>query len=123
MSSTIHPPARTTPKTRQEIKDSGLSDREAAMVFNITRATAAKWLKRDDVQDRSLRTHTLHTSLSAAQEAIVLSLRQTLYLRSTTCSTSLGSRSMPTCNAQGWPGCSNAKVWPVCKDVIPTIKT
>lgn len=80
MSSRIHPQARTTPKIRQEIKDSGLSDREAAKVFNITRATAAKWLKRDDVQDRSHRAHTLHTTLSAAQELVVLSLRQTLYL-------------------------------------------
>ena len=42
MSSRIHPQARTTPKIRQEIKDSGLSDHEAAEVFNITRATAAK---------------------------------------------------------------------------------
>lgn len=80
MSSRIHPQARTTPKIRQEIKDSGLSDRQAAKVFNITRATAAKWLKRDDVQDRSHRAHTLHTTLSAAQELVVLSLRQTLYL-------------------------------------------
>ena len=80
MSTPIHPQARTTPKIRQEIKDSGLSDRQAAKVFNITRATAAKWLKRDDVQDRSHRAHTLHTTLSATQEAIVLSLRQTLYL-------------------------------------------
>lgn len=80
MSIRIHPQARTTPKIRQEIKDSGLSDREAARVFNITRATAAKWLERDDVQDRSHRAHTLHTTLSAAQEAIVLSLRQSLYL-------------------------------------------
>ena len=45
MSSRILPQARTTPKIRQGIKDSGLSDREAAKVFNITRATAAKWLK------------------------------------------------------------------------------
>lgn len=80
MSTRIHPQARTTPKIRQEIKDSGLSDREAAKVFNITRATAAKWLKRDDVQDRSHRAHTLHTTLSPTQEAIVLSLRQSLYL-------------------------------------------
>jgi transposase InsO family protein len=80
MSTRIHPQARTTPKIRQEIKDSGLSDREAAKVFNITRATAAKWLKRDDVQDRSHRAHTLHTTLTATQEAVVLSLRQTLYL-------------------------------------------
>lgn len=80
MSSRIHPQARTTPKIRQEIKDSGLSDRNGAKVFNITRATAAKWLKRDDVQGRSHRAHTLHTTLNATQEAIVLSLRQSLYL-------------------------------------------
>ena len=30
MSTRIHPQARTTPKIRQEIKDSGLSDRQAA---------------------------------------------------------------------------------------------
>lgn len=58
----------------------GLSDREAAKVFGITRATAAKWLKRDEVHDRSHRAHTLHTTLSAAQEAIVLALRQSLCL-------------------------------------------
>jgi hypothetical protein len=40
MSSRIHPQARTTPKIRQKIKDSGLSSRETAKVFNITRATA-----------------------------------------------------------------------------------
>jgi transposase InsO family protein len=80
MTTRIHPQSRTTPKIRQEIKDSGLSDREAAKVFNISRATAAKWLKRDDVQDRSHRAHTLHTTLSTPQEAIVLSLRQSLYL-------------------------------------------
>ncbi|WP_257626119.1 hypothetical protein [Janthinobacterium sp. NKUCC06_STL] len=57
-----------------------MSDREASKVFNIARATAAKWLKRDDVQDRSHRGQTQHTSLSAMQEAIVLSLRQSLYL-------------------------------------------
>ena len=79
MSSRIHPQARTTPKIRQEIKDSGLSDRQAAKVFNISRPTARKWLKRDDVQDRSHRAHTLHTTLSAAQESIVLALRQSLY--------------------------------------------
>jgi transposase len=62
------------------IKDSGLSDRKAAKVFNITRATAAKWLKRDDEMTAHIRAHTLHTTLTAPQEAVVLSLRQTLCL-------------------------------------------
>lgn len=78
MSTRIHPQARTTPKIRQEIKDSGLSDREAAKVFSITRAKAANWLKRDDVRDRSHRAHTLHTILNAGQETIVLSLHLSL---------------------------------------------
>jgi len=60
-----------------------LSGREAVKVFNITRATAAKWCKRDDVLDRSHRAHTLHMTLNACREAIVLSLRQTLYLPKT----------------------------------------
>jgi hypothetical protein len=80
ISSRIHPQARTTPKICQEIKDSGLSSRGAAKVFNVTRATAKKWLGRDDVQDRSHRAHTRHTTLSAVQEAIVLALRKSLYL-------------------------------------------
>ncbi len=80
MNTRIHPQARTTPKIRQEIKDSGLSEREVAKTFNITRATAAKWLKRDDVQDRSHRAHTMHTTLDSLQEGIVLALRQHLYL-------------------------------------------
>jgi hypothetical protein len=77
MSSRTHPQARTTPKIWQEIKESGLSDREADKVSNITRA-AAEWLKGDDVHDSSQRPHTLHTTLSATH--IVLSLRQSLYL-------------------------------------------
>lgn len=52
MSIRIHPQAHTSSKVRQEIKELGLSDHEAAKVFNITRATATKWLKRDDVQQR-----------------------------------------------------------------------
>jgi transposase len=80
MSIRIHPQARTTPKIRQEIKDSGLSDRQAAKVFNITRATAAKWLGRDDTQDRSHRALTQKATLTPPQEAVVLSLRETLFL-------------------------------------------
>jgi hypothetical protein len=57
-----------------------LSDREAAKVFSITRATAATRLKRDGIQDRAHCAHTLRTTLSTGQEAIVLTRNQTLYL-------------------------------------------
>lgn len=79
MFSCIHVQARTIPKIRHEIKDSGLSDRQMAKNFGIKLATVAKWIKRDDVQDRSHRAHTLHATLSTAQKAIVLGLGQSLY--------------------------------------------
>jgi transposase len=74
MTTRIHPQARTTPKIRQGIKDSGLTDRQAAKVFNITQATAAKWLRRDDTQDRSHRALAQKATLTQPQEAVVLSL-------------------------------------------------
>ncbi|MGV8891636.1 MAG: IS481 family transposase [Burkholderiaceae bacterium] len=76
----IHPQARTTPLIRQEIKDSALSQRAAAQMYNISRLTARKWMGREDMQDRSHRAHSQQTTLTAPQEAIVVSLRETLYL-------------------------------------------
>jgi len=99
MSSRIHPQARTTLKIREEFKDSGLSSREAARVFNVTRAIAQKWLGRDDVQDRSHRAHTLHTTLSALQETIVLALR---HLQRRTEASSAARAAMPA--EFGWHG-------------------
>jgi hypothetical protein len=55
-------------------------EREAAKVFNISRATAANGLKGDDLQDCSHHAHTLHTTRSSTHEAVVVSLRQSLYL-------------------------------------------
>lgn len=78
--SQVHPLARTTPRTRAEINASpdsisALSDR-----YNISIATARKWKRRDDVQDRSHRPHTLNTTLTPGQEAVVVELRRTLLL-------------------------------------------
>ncbi len=80
MSQSLHPQARTTPLVRQEIKDSPLSDRKLAVRYNISRSTARKWQRREDTQDRSHRAHTLHTTLTEPQEAVVVSLRETLWL-------------------------------------------
>ena len=41
-----------------------LFERQAAKVFNITRATAAKWLGGDDTQDRSHRALTQKATLT-----------------------------------------------------------
>jgi transposase InsO family protein len=53
---------------------------EVAQRYNITRDTVRKWRGRDDMQDRSHRPHKLSTTLTPAQEAIVVELRRTLLL-------------------------------------------
>ena len=80
MSYQIHPQARTTPKVREEIKASSLSPAQLAKKYNITIPTAQKWQQRDSVEDRSHRPHNLNTTLTPAQELIVVALRQTLLL-------------------------------------------
>ena len=45
--SQVHAQARTTPRTRAEIKASGESTGELAKRYNITRVTARKWKGRD----------------------------------------------------------------------------
>ena len=78
--SQVHPQARTTPRTRQEIHSSKAPLTELADRYNITLATTRKWKGREDMQDRSHRPHTLSTTLSPAQEALVIELRRTLLL-------------------------------------------
>lgn len=80
MSHTIHPRARTTPLIRQEIKESPLSERKLAAHYRVSRSTAKKWKQRDSVEDRSHRAHRLNTTLTEAQETVVVMLRTTLYL-------------------------------------------
>lgn len=78
--SQIHPRARTTPRTRAEIKASGASLSTIAERYDITVATARKWKGRDDPQDRSHRPHRLATTLTPGQEMLVVELRRTLLL-------------------------------------------
>ena len=78
--SQVHPLARTTPRTRTEIRDSSGSLASLAERYNITVATARKWKHREDAQDRSHRPHKLSTTLSSAQEVLAVELRRTLLL-------------------------------------------
>ena len=78
--SQVHPVARTTPRTRAEMRSSNDSNAELAKRYNISIATARKWKGRDDAQDRSHRPHTLATTLSAGQEMLVVELRRMLLL-------------------------------------------
>ena len=79
--SQVHPLARTTPRTRTEIKASTASLTELAERYNITVATARKWKGREHAQDRSHRPHKLSTTLNPAQELLAVELRRTLLLR------------------------------------------
>ena len=73
--SQVHPVARTTPRTRAEMRSSGDFSAELAKRYNVSIATARKWRGRDDAQDRSHRPHTLATTLSAGQELLVVGNR------------------------------------------------
>ena len=76
----IHPQARTTPRVRAEIQASTESTAELARRYNISEPTVAKWKARTSVADLSHRPHKLSTTLSPAQEAIVVELRRLLLL-------------------------------------------
>ena len=73
--SEVHAQARTTPRTRAEIKESTASLVELAERYNIRKATARKWKNRESPEDLSHRPHKLNTTLSPAQEAIAVELR------------------------------------------------
>lgn len=73
--SEVHMQARTTPRTRAEIKASSASLVELAERYNVSRATIAKWKGRETPQDLSHRPHKLSTTLTPAQEAIAVELR------------------------------------------------
>lgn len=76
----LHKRARTTPAVRAEIATS--MERAAALArrFGVTPQTIYKWKSRDSVHDRSHTAHRLQTTLTPAQEAVVVQLRQTLLL-------------------------------------------
>ena len=73
--SQVHAQARTTPRTRAEIKASCAPLVELAERYNISRATAAKWRGRETPQDLSHRPHKLSTTLTPGEEAIAVELR------------------------------------------------
>jgi len=72
----VHAQARTTPRTRAEIKDSPASLVALAETYNISVATARKWRGRDSPEDLSHRPHRLSTTLTPQQEAITVELRR-----------------------------------------------
>lgn len=72
--------ASTTPEVRAAIQASTEPARVLAERYGISEPTVWKWRKRDNVQDRSRKPHRLQTTLTPAQEALVVVLRKTLLL-------------------------------------------
>lgn len=76
----LHKNARTTPLIRAEIASSTDSARVLAQRYGISEGTVYKWKHRSATMDRSHTAHRLQTTLTPAQEAVVVYLRQSLLL-------------------------------------------
>ncbi|MEW6729145.1 MAG: IS481 family transposase [Pseudomonadota bacterium] len=76
----LHKNATTTPRIRAEIQASVEPMTVLAKRFGVSVSTIARWKKRTSVEDASHTPHRLQTTLTPAQEAIVLALRTTLGL-------------------------------------------
>ena len=76
----LHKNARTTPAIRAEMAQSPDSVATLARRYSVSESTARKWKSRDTFTDASHTPHRLQTTLTAAQEAIVVELRKMLLL-------------------------------------------
>ena len=74
----LHKQATTTPKVRAAIRASDEPAWVLAERHGVSEQTVWKWRRRDDVQDRSHTPHRLQTTLTPAQEAVVVELRKML---------------------------------------------
>jgi len=78
----LHKTATTTPRIRQEIQQApaAVSGSELARRYHVSCPTIARWRYRTTQHDRSHTLHHLLTTLSPAQEEIVMALRESLRL-------------------------------------------
>ncbi len=76
----LHKQARTTPLIRAEIAASDEPVSALMQRYGVTAATVRKWRHRTAFHDRSHTAQRLQTTLSPAQEAIVVYLGTTLLL-------------------------------------------
>ena len=77
MGQLLHPNARTTQKTRREIRDSKESILRAAKIFNVNPKTIVKWKKRASTNDLPMGPRLIRsTVLSQAQEEAIVAFRK-----------------------------------------------
>lgn len=80
IASATHANATTTPEMRAFIRESDLSTAMLARLLKVSISTIHKWRHRDSVDDGSHAPKKLHTTLSPAQEYVVVELRTRLLL-------------------------------------------
>lgn len=80
MSKQRHRNATTTPEMREFIRESDLPTAVLARLLNISETTVRKWRQRESIEDASHKPHNIKTSLSPAQEYVVVELRKRLLL-------------------------------------------
>ena len=80
MTQALHSQARTTHLIREEIRTSSLSQAALARFYNVSRQTIRKWQDRTSPVDGSHAPITMYTTLTPAQELVVVELRKTLLL-------------------------------------------
>ena len=100
----LHQKATTTPAIREHIRTSPKGVKTLARELNLNPATVRQWRGRESPQDASHRPHNLRTTLSPAQEAIVVELRRTVLL-----SLDAAPTSTPKPHAPPSGGCSSAR--------------
>ena len=76
----LHANATTTPKTRHYIQASNQFVRQLADELGVSEDTIRRWKRRGGVADGSHTPHRLQTTLTPAQEVVVVELRKTLLL-------------------------------------------
>lgn len=76
----LHKQATTTPKVRSAIQASDEPAWVLAKRYGTSEQSIWKWRKRDSVHDRSHTPHRLQTTLTPAQETVVVELRKILLL-------------------------------------------
>ena len=76
----LHANATTTPKIRRFIRESDRPIAQLAKELHVSEDTIRRWKRRDRVADGSHTPHRLQTTLTPAQEVVVVELRKTLLL-------------------------------------------
>ena len=78
MTVNLHANATTTPKTRAYLQSSTAGNRTLARELGVTLSTIHRWRRRSDVHEASHTLHRLQTTLTSAQEIVLVELRRTL---------------------------------------------